>query len=237
MRIEPFDSKTRVEMIVEKFKDLIISGELRPGDKLPAEVDLAQKLGTSRTPVREAIKILAALGVLEVKRGDGTYLCDTLKPSAINPLVFHLISRRGTPHELWELRVSFEKLQIKLAAEKRTENDLSTIRQILSETEKLIAAKNRNVERFVQADLHFHLSILAATHNNLVKKIGELILDLYRPTIEDVHNDEERSKLTHKLHKQVYECIEKKDVSGVDRLVDEIHSDQMPFWKSIHGTY
>jgi DNA-binding FadR family transcriptional regulator len=76
-------------------------------------------LGTSRTPVREAMKILQALGGLEIKRGDGTYISTSITPNTIQSLIFNLILQRGTPAELVELRLFFEEAYIKWLLQRR----------------------------------------------------------------------------------------------------------------------
>lgn len=227
MKVEPIEKSTRVQLIIQRIKELIISDKLLPGDRLPAEPVLAQMLGTSRTPIREASKILEALGVLEIRRGDGTYICDRIKPSAIHPLIFHLILRRGTPQELWELRFFFEKMSVELAAEKRREEDMEILKQNLRKMEDLIKADRHDPGQLLLADLEFHDAILTATHNDLVYEIGKVILDLFKPSIAFGHEDQNISLLAFKTHKKVYGCIEKKDLLNINATVSE----SLAHWK------
>ena len=80
-----------VEMVIENIKELLLTKQLKPGDKLPNEMDLAKSLSASRGSVREAMKILASFGILEIKRGDGTYISDSTSKTAID----HILFQRG----------------------------------------------------------------------------------------------------------------------------------------------
>ena len=97
-----------VNLVLERVKDALISQELKPGDKLPTEMELCKSLNVGRTSVREAVKMLEALGVAEVRRGDGTYISETLNASSLNPLIFALALQSGTNAELVELRLLVE---------------------------------------------------------------------------------------------------------------------------------
>jgi DNA-binding FadR family transcriptional regulator len=91
MKLEPINNESIVNGVLKRITDSIASGELKPGDKLPTEVEFIEKLGVGRNSVREAIKMLSAMGVLEVKRGNGTYIATKVSPAIFNPLVFSLL--------------------------------------------------------------------------------------------------------------------------------------------------
>ena len=79
------------EIIIQRITDALISGELKPGDKIPTEVEFSEKLGVSRNAVREAIKVLVAFGVLEIKRSEGTYVVEEFNNKLLKPLMYGLI--------------------------------------------------------------------------------------------------------------------------------------------------
>ena len=116
-------------------KDLItswlLSGELKPGDKLPTEIDLAQKLGVGRNSVvREALKMLSSIGALEVRKGSGTFIAKRMKPSILNPLILSLVFEQGTSKEFIELRLLLEIGSAELALSKITAGDLERLEQL-----------------------------------------------------------------------------------------------------------
>ena len=94
------DDKSIVDKIMIEIKSSLIQGDLKLGDKLPSERELTEKYGVSRGAVREAVKMLVALGVVEIKRGDGTYITKKVPHSGLNQLIFSLIQEEGTPQEL-----------------------------------------------------------------------------------------------------------------------------------------
>ena len=103
-------------MVLEHIKDQIISGELTPGSRLPTEIEIGDHLGISRTPVREAIKIFEAMGVLDVRIGSGTFVNPSLEPSLAQLLLFKMYLQQSTPQKMMELRRVMARGAAELAA-------------------------------------------------------------------------------------------------------------------------
>ena len=118
-----------VEQIIETFKEYILRGELRPGQRLPSELELTQQLGVGRSAVREAMKVLEALGVVNIRQGDGTYIADKPSPKLLNPLMFAIMLEAGMAIEFYELRLSTQIGYCELAAQKANENDWVKLKQ------------------------------------------------------------------------------------------------------------
>ena len=89
--IRPLNRESVTSSIINRLTDLLISGELKPGDKLPTEMELAEQLGVGRNSVREAIKMLSYLGVIEIRRGIGTFVANSMPESVVNPLILGLV--------------------------------------------------------------------------------------------------------------------------------------------------
>ena len=85
------NSDTLVNEIITQLSQAIIEGDFKPGDKLPSEAELCEQLGVGRNSLREAIRVLNAMGVVKTKRGQGTFLQDTISHEVFNPLIFRLI--------------------------------------------------------------------------------------------------------------------------------------------------
>ena len=86
--MESLRTESVVQSVINRLTDAIKNGELKPGDKMPSEIELAESLGVARSSVREAIKILSYLGVLESKRAEGTFVCEGFSESMIDPMVY-----------------------------------------------------------------------------------------------------------------------------------------------------
>lgn len=125
-------SESVVQKVINCLTDGMVSGELKPGDKLPTEPELAATLGVARTSVREATKILTYLGVLESRRSEGTFVANGFQESMIDPMVYGIILNKGEDFDsLMELRELTEVGILRLAIKKRSEEGLETIREKL----------------------------------------------------------------------------------------------------------
>jgi GntR family transcriptional repressor for pyruvate dehydrogenase complex len=152
---------------IEKIKDMIVSGELGPGDRLPREPDLAQRLGLSRSSLREAVRALSLVRILDVRQGDGTYVT-SLDPSLLlDALTFVVdLHQDRSVLDLLEARRLLEGEAASLAAQRREEDHLDEMRRLLDE----MRACSR-VEDLVENDIAFHRAITAAAGNPVVAKL------------------------------------------------------------------
>jgi len=93
-----------VDLVINGIKQMVVTGRVRPGDRLPTEMELAASLSVSRGSVREAMKILSAFGIVDIIRGDGTYVATSMRKTFFGPLFFSLIASKGDAERLVELR-------------------------------------------------------------------------------------------------------------------------------------
>lgn len=145
-------------------KDLIISGRLRPGDRLPAERDLSEMLGVSRPTVRESIHALVAMNILQTRHGDGTYVSSLDAGELLQPLQFVLSMANGALRELFEARLVLEPAIAALAAERATSGQIAAMRECveLSEQQKQFA------DEMVERDVELHRMIAEASCNQFL---------------------------------------------------------------------
>ena len=125
--------------------------------------------------------MLQAMGVVNIKQGQGTQIRNHMDKSLINPLIFQLIIENRQPRDIVELRKMFEPAYTLLAMEKATEEDVDVIRSMHERFETAIARGTETAED----DLGFHLAILQATHNHFVIRLGQTILELFKPAMID----------------------------------------------------
>ena len=103
-KLKPIGQKTIVDQIINTIIDSIIKGNYKAGTKLPSEYELIEEMQVSRNSLREAMKILSTMGIVEIKRGDGTYVCSQVNPSVFDRVVYSMIYDVSTSTELLELR-------------------------------------------------------------------------------------------------------------------------------------
>ncbi len=149
---------------IEKIKEMIISGALSPGDRLPREADLAERLGLSRNSLREAVKALSLIHVLDVRQGDGTYVT-SLEPSLLLDAMGFVIDfhRDDTVLEFLEVRRILEPAATAMAASRMTKDDVADLRALLEQL-----GDDPSVEELVANDLEFHRRIALGAGNQVL---------------------------------------------------------------------
>lgn len=157
------------EDVVAQIQDAIVSGQIKTGDQLPSERDLANLFNVSRTTVREAIRVLEAEQVVEVKRGvnGGVFIIEP-KPDQVGRSLESLIRFRGaTTEDLAEFRSDFEVRMAYLAAQRATEEEIAELTEIADRLNQLSEDTRTTWAELVAIDLSFHEKIASASHNQI----------------------------------------------------------------------
>jgi GntR family transcriptional repressor for pyruvate dehydrogenase complex len=212
-------AKTLVQQIITNFREDLIAGKLLPGQRLPSESKLSSQLGASRTSVREAMKHLAALGVVEIRRGEGTYVAIGLTSEKLNPLEFALILDPGDSRELLELRRLIDLGCCELVALHATEEDFLFLNTLAIEYKKIVES-NGNAVKVAAKDIEFHKAFLCATHNRLLEKIGNTVLALFTKSIIRAVSDLEVARKGTEHHLNMVEAIRHRDVDQIKEIVE-----------------
>ena len=157
---------------IEKIKSMIVSGALRPGDRLPKEADLAADLGLSRSSLREAVRALSLVNILDVRRGDGTYVTSLKPPLLLEALTFIVdFHRDDTVLEFLQVRRILEPAAVAMAAERISEEQGRGTAQRCSTA----SARDSEVPELVANDLEFHRQIAAASGNSVLCSLLETL--------------------------------------------------------------
>lgn len=209
----PLQQGSVVLLVIERIKQALINDELAPGDYLPSEAELTRNLGVGKSSVREAIKMLQAMGILEVRRGQGTKIREHPSEDALNSLVFQMILAKGVTRDMLELRAMFEPAYTVMAMNRATPQDLVRIRAAIRDLENALSS-NVQDSRY---DLAFHMAVLHATHNPLVIRIGETMMELFDASIETSMRTLPDVAL--KDHKAILKAIEEKDENAVREAI------------------
>ena len=215
---EPIDrasSRGLAHGVVERITSLILTGEVRPGDKLPAESALMERYSVSRTVIREAISRLQAAGLVETYRGKGSYVLTRPSESsfAADPALLR------TPDDLVELldfRLGCEVEAAALAAQRRTPAQLARISQAL----QLFTASENKPSSAVDADFQFHLRIAEAANNryyvDLVSSLGAtmIAMPLARLATADAAGESSHFARVTQEHQDILAAIDRGDAQG-----------------------
>ncbi|HWJ67006.1 MAG TPA: FadR/GntR family transcriptional regulator [Nocardioides sp.] len=179
MPLAPASPASLVDQAIEGMRGMLASGEWSVGARIPPEPVLAASLGVSRNTVREAVKALAHVGVLEVRRGDGTYVTARTEVQA---LIRRQADRVDQAH-LFEVRHGIEVQAASLAAARRTDADLAELDAIMVRRQAALDA--RDGAAFVDADVDFHVAVVAAAHNPLLAELYGGLVETLRAAIDD----------------------------------------------------
>jgi GntR family transcriptional repressor for pyruvate dehydrogenase complex len=209
------------EQVADQIESLIVSESLRPDDKLPSERNLAERLGVSRTVIREATRVLNVRGLVVVKPGSGTYIQKLSPSDAAAPIgLFLKMQREATTFQnLCEVRHTLEVDIAGLAAERATDKDTSALETAMEQ----MAGHVTNAEQFVQNDLDFHSALAAATHNDLYKVLLTPITDLLFEFRLAAYQYDAQNSIAGGLtyHRRILDCIKTRDVEGARQAMRE----------------
>ena len=223
IQLKRIKSESVVQQIIDSLVEAMIRKELRPGDQIPTEMELAESLGVGRNSVREAIKILVYFGVLEIRRAEGTYVCEGFTETMIDPIIYGIIlDKAGSYEYLMELREIMEAGVLKLAMQNAEEEEIKKLRIQLERMRREIELGPDNVDRIFHEDNEFHSIITAMGHNPLVQKIEAVVRTLtHSMRYETVRTMIESGKgqELYQAHAKLLQILENKDENNLNENV------------------
>jgi GntR family transcriptional repressor for pyruvate dehydrogenase complex len=193
---------------IEKIKQMIISGRVRPGEKLPREADLAAELGLSRNSLREAVKALSLINVLDVRQGDGTY-ATSLAPSLLLEALSFVVDfhRDDTVLDFLEIRRILEPAATALAAVRMPDEDRIELGKVLD-----AADASAPVEEFVAADMEFHRLIAVGSGNSvLASLVDSMSVPTARARVWRGMTEPRAQERTLAEHRAIFQAIMNRD--------------------------
>ncbi|SHJ08319.1 transcriptional regulator, GntR family [Dethiosulfatibacter aminovorans DSM 17477] len=176
-------SKKVYQHVVEQIQVMVMNGELKNGDKLPTERDLAEQLGVSRTSIREALRSLEMVGLVESRQGEGNFIGGNIRSNFFEPLSVMFMLNQGDPRDILELRMVIEVEAAALAAKRvKNEGREEDVKELNAIMQKLREATSE--EESSSADLQLHYKISEITGNYLIMMLLNTISTLMETFIE-----------------------------------------------------
>jgi GntR family transcriptional repressor for pyruvate dehydrogenase complex len=215
--IEPIKSTRIYEEIIRQVKLMIAEGRLKSGDRLPPERELAEKFLVSRTSVREALRALESLGLLEIRPGEGTFVREISVDALVEPLALVMLSQHEALGELFEARRLLEPALAALAATRATPEEIDEMERILDEQAKDIATGGTGLRQ----DAQFHAAIGVAAHNRAITRIAHAIMDLLTQSREESLNTPGRPERSHQNPRQILKAITDRNPRAAQDLMLE----------------
>ncbi|GGA34924.1 FadR/GntR family transcriptional regulator [Paenibacillus physcomitrellae] len=194
-----------------EMENMISSGTWQLGQRIPSETELMEKLGVSRNTLREAVRALVHVGLLDTRQGDGTFVIATSELDAIMQKRVH----RSTLLETLEVRHALDRQAVLLACVNRTDEDLEEIKKYAQLC--VTAHQHQILEQFVQADWKLHQAIVTASHNVL---LTDIYLSLFAEILTSIAQTTEWGESSQIGHLVLVEAIEERDADKAALEVD-----------------
>lgn len=217
-------NKSVVERITDQITNAIINGELKPGDKIPTEVELCESFGVGRNSVREAIKILEAYGVLEIRRADGTYIRQEYDDKMLYPILYGIILQKDSKEQIVELRKVIDVGIFQEAMKRMTKEDFKQLEEELSKMEEKINKETPSPQEMFEADVKFHAIIVGILDNRLLESIGYYVDKITKSSriIANAYilkHEHQEDFIT--LHREIIEMFREKQSERIHEIVEK----------------
>ncbi|MGX9134287.1 FadR/GntR family transcriptional regulator [Rummeliibacillus sp. JY-2-4R] len=200
---------------------MIENGKFPPGSKLPTEMELADLFGVSRMPIREALSVLRAMGIISSQQGGGSYVEEAIPSSLTQHFQIQKADGESIRH-LFEMRKILEPEAAYLAASRRTSDELEKMREVLKWMEHDFNIKEKTGR---EADFEFHRSIIQATHNSVMVLMLENLSSLYNKVLDITLKQNvglvRKREIVYKEHENIFLAIEAEepDLAKVQSII------------------
>jgi GntR family transcriptional repressor for pyruvate dehydrogenase complex len=231
-----FRQEALYKRIATHVRELIETKQLHPGERLPPERDLARMLGVSRVPIREAMRTLAAQGLVEIRRGQGMFVASDSVDATVDQLTNALLKQRDVLAELFAVRRLLEPASAQWAAARREPEDVARLERLLAD---MAAAGERtppDYETIGERDTQLHVEIAAAADNRVLLRIMQAIQDLHEQQLETSLRYRDRVHETVKDHSRIIRAIAAGDpVEARSAMLDHLANGEAATMARIEG--
>ncbi len=213
--------QSTVDIVIMSIRQLLLEKKLVPGQKIPSENEICEGLDVSRGSVREAMKILAAFGVVEIKVGDGTYIPAEPKPALIDPLLFSFLIYDPETQDVMEFRrlIELDVIELIIANKDKNARERQLIQEKYEELQTLRVSK-AGPEILAKNDIEFHRLLGEAACNKLIKRIYDFALDYLEHTIVDTHRTQDNGEAATEVHTRILAAINENNLDVAEGAVN-----------------
>ena len=220
------------EILIERITDALISGELQPGEKIPTEVEFSEKLGVSRNAVREALKVLVAFGILEIRRPEGTFVVDKFSQKLFDPMIYGILASKRNQNDLLEFKISCALSAMYLAIRNASSDSISQLREYGLAFKAAMNDDSLDIDSKYEASMKFNFYLGEMSGNMMMVQLDDIVYRISKysryeaitATIEKGIPD----ALPDNYLKQV-DIIEAGDMNAIPAFLDE----RLELWKSL----
>ena len=217
MKLKPIKQTTISEDVINSLLQMIRDREIEPGDKLPPERELCEMLQVSRPPLREALRTLAYMNIVDIRSGSGTYVTDLSTESLVEHLDFVYTLDRNTVADLFLVRKINEPAIAEIAATRITDKELADLNETMQQLR--IMEHEGDFPKLIELDIKLHEAILEAAGNPFLKRIMETVWHLSRLTRQqtiEIDSIRNQAKIDHEA---IVEAINNRDPKATQRAM------------------
>lgn len=215
--MRPIDTVNLNQAIQQQIKEHIINNKLRPGDRLPGEIEMTKRLGVSRTAVREAMKGIEALGIIEKRNGSGTYLKKADMANLLDSFAFGLYLDQGIQAELFEIR---KRLELSFLPDAMNRLDAASFRRLHAIVARM-HVKYQAGKSFALEDIELHEAIFESVGNETLLKLLRIFFQLYGVPNYPYQRIEGEASLarSYQRHKALVDALELRDLESARAIL------------------
>lgn len=217
---KPVKNMKVYEQVVDQIKEMVRIGQIKKGDKLPTERVMAEELQVSRTSIREAMRALEVVGLVESRQGAGNYIREEFDDVLLEPLSIVFMLQNGTNKDIFELREVLELSTIFLSVMRISDEELKKLGELVE-----MFKTSRNEKENVKIDSEFHSIIVKAANNVLITNLLEVVSELVDKFITEgrraILSDERNKEKLLDFHEKIYLAIKNRDVYSAYKYMQE----------------
>jgi len=216
--MKPIERRSIIDSVVDQLKDFVLSGEVTIGDKFLTEKEISEKLSVGRSTVREALRIMEAMGFIEIRPGRGAFVVRNSEDD-LSPLGAWFAKHATEVRDYVEVRMAIEPLAMRLMIDRATPEEIAAIETVHADF--LVAAKEQDAIKLARTDERFHELIVKATHNILLVQIIEVISVVYLEYRLKAFAYRENIEHAEKYHTAILKSIKNKNQAAGERSMRE----------------
>ncbi len=216
--LQPIANQRVTDQVFSSLVRYLLSGDLKPGDRLPTEAEIAESLGAGRNSVREAMKVLQILGMVDRRQGHGSFFADP-NDNSFEPLLIPVAASISQENDLVQLRTVFEVGTVDLIIDAVRDEQLGIIEERMLQLESLVSDDQFRVEDAAEADVAFHVAMAESTGNKALISLSNLIMQLFKRSMAEALSDDHDRASSLEDHRALVNAIKSRDKDAAKSVI------------------
>lgn len=218
VKMKSIKNLTVVEQVIQQLTRMIQIGRFRLGERLPSEHELVEELQISRNSLREAMKMLSAMGIVEIRQGNGTYVCSSIKPTIFDSTIYSIIMESSSEEEIIELRQVLDESVLMLAIAKCSDEEIDVLDRMNQQMRQYF--QQGKISEAGKLDYQFHMKLTEFARNSFISRIVTGIYSLFEGSIEKNIRTEEQFARADMHHQEIVNCLRSRNRGMAHEIIE-----------------